>query len=177
MPHGFVVTPSPPPPGPVAGIGRTLRIGARLVVVAALGVVACETASERVTLAELPAVAEPEREPAPPPTADRSAVEDAAPAAEIAARPPPRRLPPSLIGLDRDRLAEFLGPPRFKRRDNPVEIWQYRAAECTLDLFLYREGNTEVFKVAHVEVRGRGQPKLTADECAVQVLRAGAKSG
>ncbi|MGH6988492.1 MAG: hypothetical protein ACREFD_12210 [Stellaceae bacterium] len=31
-----------------------------------------------------------------------------------------------------------LGPPDFRRVEPPAEVWQYRGAECVIDLFLYR---------------------------------------
>ena len=35
------------------------------------------------------------------------------------------------------RTDRNLGAPEFVRRDGPAQIWQYRAENCVLDLFLY----------------------------------------
>lgn len=48
--------------------------------------------------------------------------------------------PAHLKGLTAVSVRDLLGPPGFRRRDAPAEIWQYRGRNCTLDLFLY-DGN------------------------------------
>lgn len=60
--------------------------------------------------------------------------------------------PSRLKGLNSTQVKAVLGKPVFTRRDAPAEIWQYRARACTLDLFLYDEGNSQT--VAHYAVRG-----------------------
>lgn len=60
--------------------------------------------------------------------------------------------PARLKGLNPLQVRAVLGRPVFTRRDAPAEIWQYRARACTLDLFLYDEGQGQT--VAHVAVRG-----------------------
>ena len=64
-----------------------------------------------------------------------------------------------------DQVIGLLGPPQFKRRDNPAENWQYRNKACALGLFLYRVGNSAGFRVRHFETRmrglGRGGKKIT----------------
>ncbi|WP_119460480.1 hypothetical protein [Rhodospirillaceae bacterium SYSU D60014] len=47
--------------------------------------------------------------------------------------------PARMVGLDGVALERLLGEPALVRRDAPAEIWQYRGADCVLDLFLYRE--------------------------------------
>ncbi len=59
----------------------------------------------------------------------------------------------SLLGLDHGQVNDMLGPPDFRRRDDPAEIWQYRRQTCVLDVFLYREKTGGLLTVAHVEVR------------------------
>jgi hypothetical protein len=61
--------------------------------------------------------------------------------------------PRQLLKLSGMRVAALLGPANFVRRDGPAEIWQYRAAQCVLDVFLYRDGSR--LAVAHVELRKR----------------------
>jgi hypothetical protein len=35
------------------------------------------------------------------------------------------------------QVAALYGAPDLKRLEPPAEIWQYRSAECALDLFFY----------------------------------------
>lgn len=60
--------------------------------------------------------------------------------------------PAKLVGMSQFDIKKALGEPSFVRRDDGVEIWQYRAENCILDLFLYdgREG----MRVDHSELRG-----------------------
>ena len=51
--------------------------------------------------------------------------------------PPPELAPESLIGLDPAGLQQRLGKADFKRREGPVETWQYRFPTCVVDYFLY----------------------------------------
>ncbi|NVK18760.1 MAG: hypothetical protein HWE30_08705 [Methylocystaceae bacterium] len=60
--------------------------------------------------------------------------------------------PAKLVGLSQFDVSQALGEPSFVRKDKGVEIWQYRNAECILDLFLY-ESRTG-FRVDHSELRG-----------------------
>ncbi len=68
-----------------------------------------------------------------------------------------------LIGLPPQEVTAFLGPPGFKRRDDPAEIWRYAGGTCFLDLFLYKRGGG--FTVAHAEARGRSVVQVSADDC------------
>ena len=88
----------------------------------------------------------------------------------LGALPPaaPKRQYPALstlAGMTPDQVIGLLGPPRFKRRDNPAEIWQYRNKACALDLFLYRTGTGTAYRVRHFETRMRGPEKITAKAC------------
>ena len=80
--------------------------------------------------------------------------------------------PSTLSGLDSGQVVDLLGPPSFKRRDNPAEIWQYRAPACVLDLFLYRPGKTGSFRVRHFEARGRGKNGVSEKDCFHRLLKA-----
>lgn len=57
-------------------------------------------------------------------------------------------------GMRAARLVALLGPPDLRRADPPAELWQYRTAECVLDLYLYRDGKG--YRVIHAETRNRG---------------------
>ena len=100
------------------------------------------------------------------------------PALAAKLRSAPKREYPALstlAGMTPDQVIGLLGPPRFKRRDNPAEIWQYRNKACALDLFLYRVGNSAGFRVRHFETRmrglGRGGKKITGKACFTGLLQ------
>ena len=88
---------------------------------------------------------------------------------ETAVLPPlagPVDEPARLKGLSGAQVVQVLGIPGFRRRDNPAEIWQYRARACTLDLFLYDgEGGP---RVAHFAVRSPSG--LSDRDCFDEVL-------
>jgi hypothetical protein len=104
---------------------------------------------------------------APPPrtTATPAPTSDGAPATPQPAKPvagytvrpaqPPsgKAALENLPGMNAAGITKMLGAPQFRRRDGQVEIWQYRAANCTLDIFLYAEGGDML--VRYVEPRGR----------------------
>ena len=60
-------------------------------------------------------------------------------------------LPEAIIGLDRDGLTDELGIPVFLMRAQAAEIWQYRAENCVLDLYLYEESGA--LRVLYLEAR------------------------
>lgn len=93
-----------------------------------------------------------------------------APTPKQTAAPPPRPEPEpaddnpkQLFGLSGQRVAALLGPANFVRRDGPAEIWQYRAAECVLDVFLYRRD--AALSVAHVDLRQRAKSTEPPRRC------------
>ncbi len=89
----------------------------------------------------------------------------AAPAAFV--RGAPSEAAP-LLGFSAAKVRETLGPAGFVRRDGPAEIWRYASAECTLDLFLYRDQNETT--VAHMEARPRGAQRVSAKSCYERLL-------
>ena len=86
-------------------------------------------------------------------------------APETPAWAPPVPGPKHLLGLDGGRVSQLLGPPDFRRRDNPAEIWQYRSAACVLDLFLYGKQGGAGGRVTHVEMRDLGTPAVPEADC------------
>lgn len=79
--------------------------------------------------------------------------------------------PDTITGLDRQALTDILGKPGFTRRDEPAEIWQYRAGICTLDVFLYRDEAGPAYRVTHFESRTHGTEPLTTKDCFVNLLK------
>jgi len=67
------------------------------------------------------------------------------------------------MGYSPDRVLPVLGAPDFVRRDGNAQIWQYRATNCILDLFLYKDGSET--QVKHAELRPRVPGAETLDAC------------
>lgn len=67
----------------------------------------------------------------------------------------PSRLPAigELAGMAPPEILALLGKPDLQREEPPAEIWQYRTADCVLDLFFYRQGDD--LRLVHAETRDR----------------------
>jgi len=86
-----------------------------------------------------------------------------APAAPLpAAKPAPRSTEPvpdttgvspdRLIGLDAENVERLLGPPTELADRSPAKGWRYRTERCTLDLSLYLDVKSKVFRTLAYEV-------------------------
>lgn len=71
--------------------------------------------------------------------------------------------PEEFVGFSPERVLPILGAPDFVRRDGSAQIWQYRATNCVLDLFLYQTGNET--HVKHAELRPRVPGAESIDSC------------
>lgn len=83
---------------------------------------------------------------------------------------------PGMMGSD---LTALIGAPQFRRRDGRAEIWQYRGSACTLDVFLYVDGND--LRVRYVEARGHTAAHSAAESsearaCAASLLESRASN-
>ena len=142
--------------------GRLSRFFALAGIAASLGLAACARPAPAVVVAAPAIVAQPAAaaEPAPAPVAP--------PAEPAAARIPAL---PVLTGLGAAEVMALLGEPDFRRREPPAELWQYRSADCVLDVFLYGEGGR--YRVVRSETRDRHLlPQLGANCTAVFDRRA-----
>lgn len=74
----------------------------------------------------------------------------------------------SLIGLTRERIVERFGAAGFVRRDGPAEVWRYRAPECFLELFIYRDPDGSQ-RVTHVDARSFVGRQTPADACVMRL--------
>ncbi len=83
--------------------------------------------------------------------------------------------PQRIMGLTRAELSDLLGKPHFRRRDITAEIWQYRHAECTLDVFLYESGNN--YRVLHFEMRQGKAEAASRTRCLATLLDARNRDG
>jgi hypothetical protein len=68
--------------------------------------------------------------------------------------------PARMVGLDGVALERLLGEPALVRRDAPAEIWQYRGADCVLDLFLYQEANGQEASGPEAGGPGADRPRV-----------------
>lgn len=71
--------------------------------------------------------------------------------------------PDEFIGYSPERVLPILGAPDFVRRDGAAQVWQYRAENCVLDLFLYAAAGESWVK--HVELRERVPGAEPVEEC------------
>lgn len=108
-------------------------------IIAASALAACSTALAPPPAALVPAAAVP-APPAPP----------AAPAVPAAMRVPEL---PVLTGMEPAQVIALLGEPDLRRPEPPAELWQYRDADCVLDVFLYAESGH--YRVLRSETRNR----------------------
>ncbi len=79
---------------------------------------------------------------------------------------------PTLAGLSAKEVVALFGEPDFRRDEPPAELWQYRTADCVLDLFLYSD--TAGMHVVRSETRDRSLVQSGAGRCAAadpRVLR------
>ena len=72
-----------------------------------------------------------------------------------------------LAGLKPADVVSILGPPDLRRDEPPAELWQYRAADCVLNLFFY--GDDGGYRLAHAEawqrtLSGGSEPARCHDE-------------
>ena len=72
-----------------------------------------------------------------------------------------------LAGLQPADVVSILGSPDLRRDEPPAELWQYRAADCVLNLFFYSEAGG--YRLAHAEawqrtLSGGGVPARCHDE-------------
>jgi hypothetical protein len=60
--------------------------------------------------------------------------------------------PERLIGLDAENVERLLGPPNELADRPPAKGWRYRTERCTLDLSLYLDVKSKVFRTLAYEV-------------------------
>ena len=74
-----------------------------------------------------------------------------------------------LGGLSEKDVRHVLGEPDFRREEPPAEIWQYRSADCVLDLFLYDDSGQ--YRVAYAETHDRGFTRISQTSCYAGLVR------
>ena len=89
--------------------------------------------------------------------------------AVMVAPPPPAGTEfKELTGFDQKSLRRLLGAPDLRRHEATAEIWQYRSADCVLDLFLYRSSGR--YRVAYAETHSRGAAAVSQSSCYAGLL-------
>jgi len=66
----------------------------------------------------------------------------------------------ALNGLAPAQVAALIGDPDLRRVDPPAEVWQYRNADCVLELYFYDSGADS--RMVYAETRSR-VPQHTPD--------------
>jgi hypothetical protein len=67
----------------------------------------------------------------------------------------------NLAGLAPSQVAALYGQPDFRRNDPPAEVWQYRSADCVLDLYFYSGAGGEQLVFAQSRPRSLEQNAAT----------------
>lgn len=122
----------------------------------------CQTTGETVSSS----AAAPAGAPAPVPASAGTVSgegEARPPAGSSIAVPAVRFNSDEFVGYSPERVLPILGAPDFVRRDGTAQIWQYRATNCILDLFLYTAGKET--RVRHAELRPRVPGAESLDSC------------
>jgi hypothetical protein len=76
----------------------------------------------------------------------------------------------SFIGLGDAELSRTLGQPKFVRKDESAEIWQYSGADCVVDFYLYA-GEAGGLAVAYMEARNQAAEATPADRCVKSLMQ------
>jgi hypothetical protein len=76
----------------------------------------------------------------------------------------------AILGLDSGAVRKLLGEPGLIRRETPAEVWQYRTADCVLDVVLYDHATGP--RVAYAEARTSAAEPAPTDACLSDVLTA-----
>lgn len=91
--------------------------------------------------------------PAVSPTRSARAAPPPPPAVQVRRAEQPDPPPPEpLIGLDEAGIARLLGPPTEQVARAPGKMWLYKKAGCRLDLSLYPDIETRVYRTLAYEV-------------------------
>jgi len=69
-----------------------------------------------------------------------------------------------LVGLDRAGVESRLGQPWMQRHEATAELWQYRATNCVLDVFLYPRSDGDL-RVTYAELRSRRENRAAPVGC------------
>jgi hypothetical protein len=103
-----------------------------------------------------------------PPAAAPTEVAKLEPPATPPESPPPESTvlpPPELVGMDTNLLAQTLGQPAARRDSPPAVIWQYVDGDCSVDVYLYRDVQTDALHALYVELNGDDRTEQRRQSC------------
>jgi hypothetical protein len=122
----------------------------------------------------------PLRKPPPPPSRTASPP----PGQEVARLEPPAETPPGnplppvplppvpeLVGLDQAALTTALGQPDSRRDSPPAIIWRYVDGDCAVDVYLYRDVETNALHALYVDVNGDDRTEQRRQLCLQRLAR------
>ena len=79
--------------------------------------------------------------------------------------------PVQLMGLAPDAVGRLLGQPSLLRNEPPAQVWQYKLANCVLDIFLYaEETDPDNPRVTYFEIRGDDAAARSMRACFAAIL-------
>jgi len=124
-------------------------------------------------LAELSSETPPARATPDSPTLDQVLEPPARPDKKTARAPvgPVNDDPDQLMGLAPRAVNHLLGPPSLLRAETPAQVWQYTAANCVLDIYLYAENETPSRShVTYYEIRRTESPGGGTRACFADII-------
>ena len=87
------------------------------------------------------------------------------------ARAPVNDDPDQLMGLAPHAVNRLLGPPSLLRTELPAQVWQYTAADCVLDIYLYaEEERPDRSRVTYYEIRRAETASASARACFADII-------
>ena len=79
--------------------------------------------------------------------------------------------PDQLMGLAPRAVSHLLGPPSLLRTETLAQVWQYTAADCVLDIYLYAEDETpDRSRVTYYEIRKNDFHGSSARACFTDII-------
>ncbi|HLY57594.1 MAG TPA: hypothetical protein VKS60_18665 [Stellaceae bacterium] len=110
----------------------------------------------------------PLRKPTPPRPATVVTAPQAVPEPAPPAAPPEQTAslpPPEPVGMTERALADAFGQPAARRDSPPAVVWQYVDGDCSLDVYLYRDVQTDALHALYVELDGNDRSDQRRQFC------------
>ena len=81
--------------------------------------------------------------------------------------------PEALLGQSTDAVAAELGAPEIRRREPPVEVWQYRSDACVFDVYFDSPDGRTTPVVVYYEARSRNAGPTDPPGCLGEIVAGG----
>jgi hypothetical protein len=93
--------------------------------------------------------------------------------------PPPAKsagkaVPEAVVGLDEAQLRSRFGPPSSEEDKAPGKVWHYRSGHCRVDLDLYPDVETRVYRALAYEVTSDDGSREKERHCLAELALRGA---